>query len=170
MTYSRGLPLGKEKDGIADYGVKSIVIMHSIMRILDKIGMDNVPESDRKKAMGKYQMIGTRQGCEISTVALDFGLDFIAEHEEFGAINIDAANAYSSMSQQKIYEAVCEEIPDFINVFKFLYEDNIICDIDHKHRIYIKQGLIQGLRSSEILYSMGKRRIMEKVAEKMENK
>ena len=129
MTHAGGLPLGKEKDGIPDHGIRPIVIMDSIIRIIDKLTMDNVPKKDRRSAMGEYQMIGIKAGCEIATVGMDFALKFIEEYDEFGMVNIDAKDAYSSMDQQQIYKSVCNELPDFLNAFKFLYGKDIICDL-----------------------------------------
>ena len=145
MTYSRGLPLGKEKDGIPDHGIRPIVILDSIIRILDELGMDNIPTEGRRNAMGQHQMIGVIRGCEISTVAVDFASDFIGEHDEYGAINVDASNAFSSMDQQLICERVCDELTAFLNVYKLLYVGGIISDYDHKCRINITQELIQRL-------------------------
>ena len=54
MMYGKGLPLEKEKDGIADAGIRPVVIMGSIIRIMDKLSTHNVPKEVRKRMMGPF--------------------------------------------------------------------------------------------------------------------
>ena len=167
MMYTKGLPLGKEKDGVPDADIRPVVITDSIMRIIDKLAVNNIPEEDRKKLMGPYQMIRTRAACEIATITVDVALDYIASKDGYGIVNVDASNAYNAIDTNKQREMVHEDLPDLSYYFDFLYAGQIIVDFDHQHRIYMKTGDIQGLSSSELLYSGAKWRIQQEVERKI---
>ena len=137
---------------------------------MDKIAANNIPYNIRKKAMGKYQMIGIKDGCEISTIGVNFALGYIEEKEDEVLVNVDASNAYNSMDREMQYIMVKEELIDFVNFYKFLYTDKMIIDYDHNHRIKMSNGDIQGLSSSELLYASGKRRIQENTNKRMVEK
>ena len=79
LLYSKGLPLGKSKNGIPDYDVRPMIITDALIRIVDKLIYHNVPKEIRKTAMGTFQMIGERSACELGTIATKFGLEFIRD-------------------------------------------------------------------------------------------
>ena len=70
LLHTRGMPLGKEKEGIPDADIRPVIITDSIIRIIDKLAINNLPEEQRKKVMGPYQ-IGIRAKDEIATVTVD---------------------------------------------------------------------------------------------------
>ena len=47
LLYTRGLPLGKEKEGIPDADIRPVIITDSLIRIIDKLAINNIPEEQR---------------------------------------------------------------------------------------------------------------------------
>ena len=103
--------------------------------------------------MGPYQMIGVRSACEIAAVTVDIALDYIKMKEGYGIVDVDASNAYNAIDTWNQQQMIHEDLPDLSDYFEFLYAGQIVVDFDHQHRVYMKSGNIQGLNSSELLYS-----------------
>jgi hypothetical protein len=94
ITFAQGLPLGKFKNGQNDGDVRPIIIMDSIMRLVDKLAILNIPEDVRRQAMGHTQMIGKRSACEISSIAVEYAIGVMNNIDDEVILNLDAANAY----------------------------------------------------------------------------
>jgi hypothetical protein len=71
-------------------------------------------------------------------------------------LNVDAVNAFNSVSREKLSELVSQKLPALVNYYNFLYGAPNIIDFDHQHRISMSVGNIQGLTSSTLFYSAAK--------------
>ena len=121
LRFSKGVALGKEKEGIPDYDVRPVVMLDSIMRIVDRLSVNNIPKKKRKELMGPYQVIGEKAACEIATIALDHALQIQKEDENLVVLGIDAVNAYNSYDRQNQYQLLVEDLEDMV----FYYENMI---------------------------------------------
>ena len=77
LSLGKGLPLAKEKNGLADADVRPVVIIGSIVRNLDELSANNIPLETRKSMMGSSQTIGIKQACEASSIAVDAAFFFM---------------------------------------------------------------------------------------------
>ena len=142
-------------------------MLDGIIRIIDKLAVNNIETSLRKEVMGPYQTIGEREACEISSLVCEFALDQLKNDDELSILNLDAMNAYNSFFRQSMYEYIVEKIPDLHNYYLFLYDDEIQVDFDHNHTLFMSSGGIQGLCSSELFYSMIKWKIQQNAENRM---
>ena len=165
LCYAKGIPLLKNDDD-----VRPIVMLDSIVRIMDRLIIQNMSRYNKLQLMGKYQSIGIEKGCEIATQVAENAREFITRDKDLCIISLDASNAYSSVSRNMQYKLICEKCPELKKYFEFLYGKEIICDFDETHRIEITEGDIQGLNSSELLYAMTKNEIQKQTCEIMKTK
>ena len=170
LYQARGIPLSKEKNGIVDYDVRPIVIVDGILRVIDKLIINNINKQQRKAAIGPYQMIGQREACEIATIGCDTALDLLSHDENLCMLNLDASNAYNSIGRQSIYDLICDKVPDLRKYFETIYGNEIKVDFAHNRIIMMSSGCIQGLCSSELFYSALKWQIQQNVDNKMQSK
>ncbi len=170
LMYAKGLPLGKEKYGIPDYDIRPVIITDSIIRILDKIAVANIPKEKRIEAMGPYQMIGKKSACEIATIAVEAATTILKTIPNMALLNVDASNAYNSVNRTKQKELCHKMIPEFDNFYDFLYGGAVETQFSEVHKITMTEGDIQGLASSELLYSMSKWDVQQKVDQQMKSR
>jgi len=156
LCFSKGIPLGKEKNGQKDYDVRPIVIMDGLMRIIDKCVLASIKQNLRRALYSQYQVVGIPNSIEIANAALDTALDIQKTHPELALVNVDATNAYNNTNRLELWKLIRQYCPTLINYFKFLYGRPIITTFSHGRVYNVEQGLLQGLATSAFLYSTGK--------------
>lgn len=125
LMYAKGIPIGKRKDGIPDADIRPIIVCDSIIRLIDKFAMENIPDDVRRMIIGPTQMIGKKQACEIATTGLDAALHVIKDNNNLAILNLDAANAFNSVSRKKLYELVIQQYP----TYKIIIASCMLCHI-----------------------------------------
>ena len=157
MEYAKGLPLGKEKNGVPNFDIRPVVIMDSVIKILRKVSVNNVEVDVRKNA-------------EVATLCSSAERSMIATTDGESLVNLDATNAYNSMDRQQICNNLITELPDLYQWCLFLYGKEHTVDFTCDHRIIMQQGLVQGLCSSELFCGMGKWQIIKAAERRMVQK
>ena len=116
LMYASGIAILKEKKN----DVRPICIIPSIVRLLDKIAVENIPPNIRREALGPYQMVDTREGCEIGTIVADYAADLINTITGEVMVNADISNAFNSINRQKQFGLMIEKLPDLYIILYFI--------------------------------------------------
>jgi len=169
LILSKGIPIGKEKNGIPDYDIRPIIVTDGLIRIIDKCALANVKKELREELYGPYQSINVNNALEIANAALDNALEIQKKYNEMAIVNMDAQNAYNSMSRNKLWEMIKKYCPALRNFFKFLYGRPILAIFSEKRICKVEEGLIQGLTTSSFLYSSGKHLCCEKTHKQLQH-
>ena len=171
FLYSKGLPLGKpdktKKYPKSDDDVRPVTICDSILRIIDKLMYENIPESVRLEVLGPYQVVCKKNAAEIATEAMNRALILLKQLQDSSLISLDAINAFSCMCHNQMYMMVREDVVDLLQYYLFLYDGPIDVVFDSTHSLQILGGLIQGFATSMFLYGGGKWRIQRKANDLM---
>ena len=160
FLYTKGLPLGKPDKNKAnpkiDDDVRPIVICDSIIRTIDKIAYENIPIDIRTEVMGPYQVVGRPNAAEVATEGVNRALMMLGLMDNMTLISLDATNAFNSINRTKLYELISMKIPDLIPYFLFLYGGSIDVQFDAHHMLQMQGGAMQGMATSNLLYSAAK--------------
>ncbi len=161
MTYIQGTPLGKEKDGVPDHDIRPISNYPSLAKLGDKIIVKNIPKKIRETLMGESQLVGKKDGCEKGSVTAEVMRQMILHDSDLGLLSLDATNAFGSTDRQKMYELICDEMPDMIQYYKFLAAKSSIVDFGYAFSVCLSQGGAQGLWSTVLCFCAAKRKIQQ---------
>ena len=167
MMYARGLPLGKAKDGISDFDIRPIVICNVIIRLIDKVIMNALGMGKIRNAIGQEQVINVNSGIEIATASVRMAETMLKLNSSMCLLNLDAQNAFNSVSRQQQYQHVLQDLPEIRKYYEFLYAHPIKIQFDHTHTLNMERGDIQGLHSSMVLYALTKRKVQQKSEKEM---
>ena len=131
--------------------VRPICIIAALVRLLDKIAVENIPPDVRRAAMGPYQMVDTREGCEIGPIVADYAYDLINN------ITGDDENARLSMPsiRQQDKSNLAWLLTDYLIYITILYfyiqiKSQSIMDIIIGYRCHL---VISRITSSVLLYA-----------------
>ena len=102
LMYAQGVATLKERKN----DVRPICIIASLIRLLDKIAIENIPTQTRRDAMGPYQMVDTKEGCEIGSIVAEYAADLLNTVTGEMMLNADISNAFNSVNRQKQFELV----------------------------------------------------------------
>ena len=167
LMHAQGLPLGKAKHGQNDFDIRPIVICNSLVRLLDKIIINAISETKLRNAIGGSQMINIKAGIEIATAGVRMASKMIEMDSNMCLINIDAKNAFNSVSRNQQYKHIQEALPELQQYYLFLYGHSNLITFDTTHVIEMESGDIQGLMSSVIFYAISKHKIQQQTEKKM---
>ena len=167
MMYSRGLPLGKPKDGMADFDIRPIVICNVIIRLIDKVIINAFGMGKIRSAIGKELMINVNSGIEIATASVRMAETMLKLNNSMCLLNLDAQNAFNSVSRHQQYQHVLQDMPEIQKYYEFLYSHPIKIQFDPTHTLNMERGDIQGLHSSMVLYALTKKKVQQKSKKEM---
>ena len=165
LMHSTLILLGKPKHNIPDFDVRPIAVADAVIRLCDKVISYKIDELTRTRLIGPYQIIGKKRALEKSAVMQRLLLILQRKLDEIVTINIDAANAYNSISRQYIWNIIKDVDTPLSNWFHFLYSDPIRLDLDCKSSVMMEEALFQGLTTSQDFYDVGKWRILNLIVE-----
>ena len=114
LMYAKGVATKKEKKN----DVRPICIIASLIRLLDKIAVENVPPETRRAAMGPYQMVDTKEGCEVGSIVADYALDFLKTVTGERMVNADVMTAFF-VNSRNIWFTI-DKIPDHTIIIFFI--------------------------------------------------
>ena len=160
LMHSTLILLGKAKYNIPDYDVRPIAVADVIIRLCDKVISYKLDDITRTRLVGPYQIIGKKRALEKAAVVLRILSKIQHNLDEIITVNIDASNAYNSMSRQYIWDIIKDVDIPLSNWFNFLYSHPIRLDLDCNSSILMEDALFQGLATSQDFYDTGKWRVL----------
>jgi hypothetical protein len=165
FTHSILLSFGKEKNNQFDWDLRPIIIAMSILRLVDKVSF-KILEPESQSLVGNYQLMGKKQALEKGKVITSLAQLIQKSDEKLAVLNVDAANAYNSMSRNKVYEILARKDKRMANYFTFLYSDDNIIQYDCQTIIKMYSGFFHGLTSSLVFYGTGKHEVFDNTIER----
>ena len=159
LMHSTLILLGKPKDGVPDHDVRPIGITDAVIRLCDKVVEATLDDLVRTRLVGPYQIIGKQRALEKSAAMQRVLVKMQEKLDDIVTVNIDASNAYNSMSRQYVWDIIKDEDKMLANWVHFLYHDPIRLDLDYDLYIMMPDGWIQGFATSKDLYNTGKWRV-----------
>ena len=171
FLYKKGVPLGKPDKTMInprpDDDVRPVTICDSVIRVMDTIANNNVPEEDRRAAMGPYQILGRKKATEIANEAVNRVDTMLELNEDLSCSSLDAINAFGCLCRGRLYNLVRDKLPDILQWYIFLYGDEIDVQFDTRHMLKMVGGIMQGLTSSGLFYSSSKWDIQQNADKRM---
>ena len=160
LMHSTLILLGKPKHNVPDYDVRPIAVGDVVIRLCDKVISYKLDDITRTRLVGPYQIIGKKRALEKSAAVLRILSRIQHKLDEIVTVNIDASNAYNSMSRQYIWDIIKDVDVPLSNWFNFLYSRPIRLDLDCTSSILMEDALFQGLATSQDFYDADKWRVL----------
>ena len=85
-----------------------------------------------------------------------------AQDETIACVNIDAVNAFNSMSQQLVFNELLKINPLYANWFCFQYKNTTCVTFNEDYKLEMETGFAQGLATSNTNYCIGKWKLKKK--------
>ena len=108
FLFTKDLPIGKPDTTKpipkSDDDVRQIVICDSVIRIIDKILHENIPQNVKDTVLGPYQVICKPDAAETATEALNRSLIILSNIKNLSGLSLDASNAFGCICRNKLYE------------------------------------------------------------------
>ena len=159
LMHSTLILLGKPKNNIPDWDVRPICISDAVIRLCAKVIEATLGDLVRIRLVGPYQIIGKKRALEKSAAMQRVLVKMQQKLDDIVTVNIDASNAYNSMSRQYVWDIIKDEDTALANWVHFLYHDPIRLDLDYDLHIMMQDGWCQGFATSKDLYNTGKWKI-----------
>ena len=170
MFFAKGLPLGKEKDGVVDFDVRPVLILDSWMRFVDRLITVNEDPEKMQEACGEFQVADMKAGCEVASISMEYCQDMITRIEGEAMAQSDAINAFNALDRQLSYNESKIQLTNMVNWFTACYKGPTKAEFDHNHKLEMVQGCIQGFSSSQKIYQMSKKKVVKKTEKMMEER